>query len=215
MIVKRPRLVLVLLAGLAVVVWVVTTGDEHKDLLFDEHPGARGVAADRAFVELVVPEERVRMALAKAAHADVHHLALGHFAARISRQTRAERRELLAIAPEIDADIPRGFGPSVAQGDADSGALGLVGFEAGLSVRPFGLPPGAANDPAFINRIIRLDQGAVRIGRAVYSQGAVKPLKKVALAILKRRFAEILQLNRWYQRWYGRPSKAGGLPAPP
>jgi uncharacterized protein (DUF305 family) len=121
---NRLRLLLVLLAALTAIVVVVATGDDQKELLFDEHPGARGVAADRAFVELIVPEERVRMALAKRALVRADHDALRRFAARISRQTGSEIGDLLGLVPSIDADVPRGFGPPVAQASADSGAQG-------------------------------------------------------------------------------------------
>lgn len=192
---------------------VVASSDGDLSLLWNRHTGAQGVAADRAFLELTVPEERVRIALAKAGRAHAEHAMLRRFAARTVRCSRREMRKLLAFAGPIDADVPDGFTPPFEQGRADSGALGLVPFDAGLSVTSAGLLRGSNFEQEFINRMIRLDQGAVRTTRAVYSQGAVNRLKQLAVRILDQRFEDIFLLNGWYVRWFGRPSRAGGVPA--
>lgn len=207
------RLTAALMLAVGAIAFVTTNGDDQSSLLFEEHPDARGVAADRAFVELMVPELRVRIALAKAARGRAYSAPLRAFAARSVRRSRRESRLLLKLAPIVDADIPRGFSPPPAQGRADSGVLGLVAFDAGLAVRPSRLPSGGPLDEAFLNRIIRLDQGAIRMARAIYKEGHLGSIRRVANAILFDRFDEVLQLNRWYLRWYDRPSKAGGIPS--
>lgn len=211
---RALRLAAVLLLAAAAILLVTKTGSDQSSLLFEKHPHAQGVAMDRAFVELMVPEERVRIALAKAACARAGHRALRRFAAGSFARSRAEAQALLAFAGPIDADVPSGLTPSAEQGGGDSGGLGLVPFDAGLSVTATGLRASDRGfEQDFLNRMIRLDQAAVRMTRAVYSGGDVKGLKQLAIRILDRRFAEIFQLNRWYLRWFGQPSRAGGVPA--
>ena len=203
-----------LLLAVGAFLFVIKTGDDKSELLFDEHPHAQGVAIDRAFVELMVPEERVRIALAKVARGRAEHWVLRRFAARSILRSRAEAKALLSFSGPIDADVPPGLTPPEAQGSGDSGGLALVPFDAGLSVSAVALPTEPRGfEQAFLNRMIRLDQGAVRMTRTVYSGGDVKGLKKLAEQILNHRFAEIFRLNRWYLRWFGRPSRAGGVPA--
>lgn len=199
--------------AVALTSFIATTGKNRSSLLFEEHPNAVGAAVDRAFVELMVPEERVRLGLAVQAASGAEHPRLRRIARLTKTSSGHELRRLLWFEAAIDADVPPGATLSYAQGRADSGALGLVPHDAGLSVSPLVHAPGAELDRQVINRLIRLGQGAVRITRAVYSEGDVTGLRHVASRILQRRFDEIFALNRLYLRWFGRPSRAGGVPA--
>lgn len=68
-------------------------------------------------------------------------------------------------------------------------------------------------DQPILNRMVRLAQGTIRMARAELSEGSVPRLKRFSNRVLRDRFDQIFRLNAWYVRWYGRASRAGGIPA--
>ena len=181
--------------------------------LLKSRSGAKGVAIDRAFVELMVPTERRFIALARIARSKASHGELRRVARRWIPKRRAEIRALLRVAPGIEAQVPDGAVPPLAQGSGDSGALGLVPFDAGLGVGSVDLTHRRTVDPAVLNRLIRLAQGTIRMARVEFTGGDIAELKHLSRPLLWGRFEQIFRLNAWYTRWYGRAAPAGGIPA--
>lgn len=201
------------LTGVGLLVIVLVSSGNDRSLLWNRHEGAQGVAVDRAFVELLLPLNRRFISLASQMQRSSGHPALRRVASRLIAVRQREDHELARLSQPIEAQVAPGPYPPVAQASADSGALALVPHDAGLGV-PAHLPD-RHRDKAALNRLIRLDQGAVRMGRVEFPSGAVKKEQQLSNGILRQRFDEINRLNQLYRQIWGRYSAAGGVPAPP
>lgn len=166
----------------------------------DDSPGpVDGNGVDRAFVSEMIPHHRSALKLAGLARRRTGRTEIQRLAGATIATQRAELVNLRRIARQLAAagirPRPLGLPAHEMGGDPDTRRL--------RRRRPF--------DRAYIDATIRHDQAAIRMARAVITDGRNPDIRDVAAAIIDAKASEIRRLNAWRDRWYGAPSPAGGV----
>ena len=206
------RWIIVSAVGIGLIVSSVSAGGNEQALEDATAIRGAGVAADRSFVELLIPLNRQMAALSRVARVEASRPQLRRFAARQLSEFPRLNRRLTRFADLIGARVAASGLPPLLQIEGDSGSLGQSVAETGFQLRLLHRE-GEVIDRRFVNLAISINQSSVRIARAAYLEGSVKHLQQLALRTVHQRIGDINRLNRWYVRWYGKRSPVGGVPA--
>lgn len=176
-----------LLASLALVVAGCGGDDE-------ETASGGGNAADRAFLEGMIPHHQGGVELGKAAAEMSEHEELKELGQDVDE---AQSREV----EQMRAAYQRLFGEAAPEEEMKMGDS-MAKLEA---ADPF--------DEAFIDELIPHHQEAIKMAREEIAGGSDDELKELAGSIVETQSKEIEDMNDWREDWYGAPSPAGGVPA--
>jgi uncharacterized protein (DUF305 family) len=169
--------------------------------------GDNGRAADRAFLEAMVPHHQSAIAMARVAKRRAHHPQITELAVAIITAQGKEIRQINRIHRRLFDE------PILPNEDAHE-ALGLSAEDAGMahSDSKAELKHARVFDKTFIDAMVSHHQGAIRMARAVGEQTADEEIASLAKAIVLTQSNEIEAMNTWRDEWYGAPSPAGGVP---
>lgn len=176
-----------LLTSLALVVAGCGGGDE-------EAASGAGNAADRAFLEGMIPHHESGVELGKLAARLSEHDELKELGENVD-EVQAEEAEQMKAAHE------RLFGEPFPEGEHAMGEEALAELE---NADPF--------DSAFIDELIPHHQDAIKMAREEIAGGSDEELQELAGNIVETQSKEIKDMNEWREDWYGAPSPAGGVP---
>jgi uncharacterized protein (DUF305 family) len=170
--------------------------------------GEGGVAADRAFLEAMIPHHESAISMARVAQRRAEHPQITELADAIVTTQAKEIRQIERIHQRI-------FGERILPNEDAHATLDLSAEEAGMGhmetaqelkgARPF--------DKAFIDAMISHHQGAIRMAEAVRQDTDNGEIRTLANAIVTTQSNEIEAMNRWRRAWYGEASPSGGVPA--
>ena len=170
----------------------------------DDEASPTADETDGAFIAQMVPHhesaiEMATMAQDEAEHADIRKLADDIVA--------AQEREI----DDLETIHERIFG--VPLSGAEHGDLGMNEHMMGMDADMQQLEMAGMFDQMFIDMMIPHHQGAIRMARVELAEGQDAELKEIAQTIIEAQSAEIDQMNRWREQWYGEPSPTGGVPS--
>ena len=94
----------------------------------------------------------------------------------------------------------------------EHGTLGLSMSEMGMHMDMADLENAKQFDQEFIDAMIAHHQGAIRMAQIEKDQGSDEELAEICDAIIAAQTAEIEEMNRWREQWYGAQSPSGGVP---
>ncbi|MCP9487725.1 MAG: DUF305 domain-containing protein [Gaiellaceae bacterium MAG52_C11] len=160
----------------------------------EETASGGGNAADRAFLEGMIPHHDGGVDLGKLAAEMSEHEELKELGQDVDE---AQSREV----EEMKEAHERLFGEPFPEGE-HGGDDSLAELEA---ADPF--------DKAFIDELIPHHQEAITMAREEIAGGSDDELKELAENIVETQSKEIEDMNDWREDWYGAPSPAGGVPA--
>lgn len=158
-----------------------------------------------------------QIAVDRAEHEEIRRLAASIVLTRTAEAAalRAMLRRLYGLRVDPGADPPDEL---ATRGEA-LGRLGLPGYGLGFPPETSGITAFAAPldlarpfDRAFIDLMVPLQQGAVRIARAGLKRVRDEPMRHLARRVSRAGACSIVRLNRFRAEWYGQPSPAGGVP---
>lgn len=171
---------------------------------------------DRAFVAQMIPHHEMAVEMARTGQQMAQHEEIRSTADAIVSTQEQEIAQLRSIASKLGVEpAAMPTGSHAAHDDsmtADAETLGLSMEQMGMSMDMDALKDARPFDRAFIDDMIPHHQGAVRMARAELERGQHPELKRIAQAIVSAQAKEILQMNAWRSKWYGKPSPAGGVP---
>lgn len=171
-------------------------GDSGGDETDAEH-------TDGAFIIEMIPHHEGAIEMAEIAQEQGEHPEIQDLAENIIASQGAEIGEL-ETAHERLFDAP--------VGDVDHGDLGLSEEDSGMAHDASMLEGADPFDQGFIDMMIPHHQGAIRMARIELEAGQDEQLKTLAQEIIDAQSAEIEEMNRWREQWYGAESPAGGIP---
>lgn len=173
----------------------------------DGDESSAGSAANRAFLEAMIPHHESAIAMARVAERRARHPQITELADAINTAQAREIRQIKRIHRRLFDE------PILPNEDAHE-ALGLSAEEAGMAHTDSTAELSGAGpfDKAFIDAMVSHHQGAVRMALAVRDDTADDEIGALASAIVRTQSKEIEAMNRWRAAWYGAPSPAGGVP---
>ena len=193
--------------------------------------GAAANAADRAFVQQMIPHHMMAVQMAQTAQQQGTHPQIKALAASIITDQQAEIAQMTPVAKQLGVKpdampaaggvaMPSGSGMAMGSGTpmsasmtADAKTLGMSAGDMGMSMDMSTLSGARPFDRDFVDMMIPHHQGAVRMARAELAKGQNSKLRALASRIIAAQDGEISEMNRWRQGWYGATSPAGGVPA--
>ncbi len=171
-------------------------------------------AADRAFVQQMIPHHMMAVQMAQTANQRGDHPQIKTLAASIIRDQQTEIAQMTPIAQKLGVTpdaMPMG-GQMSGGMMSDAQALGISMSQMGMSMNMTSLGSARPFDRAFIDMMIPHHQGAVRMAHAELAKGNDPQLRALAQRIISAQDREIGEMNTWRQGWYGAASPAGGVP---
>lgn len=159
----------------------------------DGESSSAGNAADKAFLEGMVPHHEGGAELGMLAVRLAEHEELKELGGNVEEVQTAEVEQMKAAYERL---FDESF-PTAEHGD-DSMMADLE------SADPF--------DKAFIDELIPHHQEAIEMAREEVVGGGDEELKNLAESIVESQSQEIEDMNDWREDWYGAPSPAGGVP---
>lgn len=169
---------------------------------------ARTNAVDRAFVREIVPDHELGVELATIARSRAEHSQISGLAGAIIARQDAQ----IAIMQRIAQGLGVHLGTPDAYTRADAATLGVPVGEIGLGGGTATLARAKPFDRAFIDMMIRHEQGAIRMARTEFAKGVSPHLQLLAADIELAADDEIRLMDAWRRRWYGSASPSGGVP---
>jgi uncharacterized protein (DUF305 family) len=168
---------------------------------------AKGTAADRGFLQAMVPHHRSAVEMAEVAQKQAEHPELKRLGATIVGDQNREIAQMERIHQRL-------FRTKLKPDPEGHMKLGLSAEESGMDHMEGATKLRGANpfDSAFIDEMVPHHQGAIRMARAVLEKTKDPEVRRLADAIVAAQSREIEQMNRWRASWYGAPSPAGGVP---
>ncbi len=201
----RTRLLalLALVAALATATVVAACGED------EETAKPTGTPTDQAFLQGMVPHHMMAIDMAEMAQQKATKPEIKQLASSIVKSQGGEIEEMNTIYGKLFA------GEELKPDEMAHEKLGLTPEEAGMamtdkemqelmSAKPF--------DRMFIDMMIPHHQGAIRMAREVLASGKEPEIRSLAENIVTAQSEEIEEMNAWRERWYGKPSPAGGVP---
>ena len=171
-------------------------------------------AADRAFVQQMIPHHMMAVQMAQTAGQQSGHPQTKTLAASIISDQQAEIAQMTPIAQKLGVKpdaMP--VGGQMSNGMmTDANTLGLSMNQMGMSMNMTSLGSAKPFDRAFIDMMIPHHQGAVRMAQAELAKGKNPKLRALAHRIITAQAREIGEMNQWRAKWYGVASPAGGVP---
>lgn len=179
--------------------------------------GSSANAADRAFVQQMVPHHMMAVQMARTARKQGEHPRIKTLAASIISDQNREIAEMTGIAKQLGVksdSMPKG-GHTAMGGNmmGDARTLGIPVDKMGMSMKMDSLDGAKPFDPAFVDMMIPHHQGAVRMARAELAKGKNVKLRSLARRIIAAQDREIREMDQWRKKWYGAVSPAGGVPS--
>jgi len=171
-------------------------------------------AADRAFVQQMIPHHMMAVQMAQTAGRQGAHPQIKTLAASIISDQQAEIAQMTPTAQKLGVkpdSMPTGGQMSDGM-MTDAQTLGLSMSQTGMSMNMSSLGSARPFDRAFIDMMIPHHQGAVRMARAELAKGKNSKLRALAQRIITAQAREIGEMNQWRAKWYGATSPAGGVP---
>ncbi len=171
-------------------------------------------AADRAFVQQMIPHHMMAVQMAQTAGRQSDHAQIRTLAATIISDQQAEIAQMTPLAQDLGVKpdaMPMG-GQMSGGMMSDAQTLGISMSQMGMSMNMTALGTSRPFDRAFIDMMIPHHQGAVRMAHAELAKGKNPQLRALAQRIVKAQDREIHEMNQWRARWYGATSPAGGVP---
>ena len=172
-------------------------------------------AADRAFVQQMIPHHMMAVQMAQTAEQQGTHTQIKMLAASIISDQQAEIAQMTPIAHKLGVKpgaMPMGGQMSNAM-MSDAQTLGISMNQMGMSMNMTSLGSARPFDRAFIDMMIPHHQGAIRMARAELAHGKSPQLRTIAQGIIAAQTKEIGEMNSWRVKWYAAPSPAGGVPS--
>lgn len=163
-----------------------------------------GREVDGAFVSQMVPHHEGAIEMAEVAKNKAEHPEVIQLANDIVRTQSTEIETLNEIHERL-------FGGTT--DSQDHGDLGMDESMMGMDMDMSALEAAKPFDREFIDQMIAHHQGAIRMARVELRDGEDQEAKGLATAIVDAQVAEIEQMNRWREEWYGAPSPSGGVPS--
>lgn len=183
----------VLLVGVLVSLVLVAAGCGGDD----GASGGEGNAADRAFLDGMIPHHEGGVELGKLAVRLAEHDELKQLGENVDKAQAAEVEQMKAAYERL-------FGDSFSEGEAGGMGMDMSAMADLEKANPF--------DKAFIDELIPHHQDAIEMAREEIASGADDELKDLATNIVETQSKEIEDMNEWREEWYGAPSPAGGVP---
>jgi uncharacterized protein (DUF305 family) len=195
---SKNKMIAVFGAGILIVLGLVYV------VSMDHDESASGQDVDGAFVSQMVPHHESAIEMAEVAKENAEHPEIVQLANDIVRTQGAEIEALNQIHDRVFG------GPMDSQ---DHGGLGMDESMMGMDMDMKSLETAKPFDREFIDQMIAHHQGAIRMARVELRDGEDQEAKDLATAIVDAQVAEIEQMNRWREEWYGAPSPSGGVPS--
>jgi uncharacterized protein (DUF305 family) len=172
-------------------------------------PGMMGGDADRHFIERMIPHHEDAIAMADLAATRAGHQDIKDLAATIKATQAAE-------IDQMRAWYLAWYGTDVPAVPAMGGMVGR-GMMGGQDVTTLSKLSGDAFDRAFIEQMVPHHQMGVHMATMTLPQSTHPELQGLLQSIVATQSAEIAQMQRWYQAWYGAaaPSTQCGTGAMP
>jgi uncharacterized protein (DUF305 family) len=159
---------------------------------------------DGAFIAAMIPHHESAIEMAEIAQKQAEHPEIKQLADDIVATQDAEIKQMQTMHQRL-------FGQPVE--GAEHGDLGLDDEMMGMSMDMEDLKGAKPFDQAFIDAMVAHHQGAIRMAQVELAQGDDQEATDLAQAIIDAQSAEITEMNRWREQWYGAPSPAGGVPS--
>jgi uncharacterized protein (DUF305 family) len=189
------------------IVALISSSRDHGDS--EEEPHAASAAqVDDDFSAQMVAHHELAIEMAEIAERRAEHPELQQLAGEIVAAQRGEISRMEAIHQRLFGGPTEGH---------EHGDLGLSHAEMGMDMDAAELEGTEPFDRAFIDAMIPHHEGAIAMARIQREQGEDRELSEIAAAIIAAQTAEIAQMNRWREQWYGapfraEPAEAGGAP---
>jgi uncharacterized protein (DUF305 family) len=191
----RPRALVAALGALLTIVAVGACGGEERD---------ETEATDGAFLVSMVEHHRGALRMAELGRERAQHAPLRRLSGEITAAQQEEIDRMETIHERL-FDEPLG--------EIEHGSLGMAGHEMGMDMDMPHLESARRFDRAFIDMMIPHHQGAIRMARVQLAQGSEDDeLRELSEAIVAAQSEEIERMDRWRERWYGRPFPGEALP---
>lgn len=186
-----------LVAAAAVVVAVVLIAGDGDDGSSDAQ------RTDDDFIAQMVAHHEAAIEMAELAQERAEHVEVRQLADEVIAAQTSEIDQMRSVHERMFDEGIEGH---------EHGSLGMSAAEMGMHMDMAGLESAERFDEEFIDAMIAHHQGAIRMARIEKDQGEDEELAELCDAIIAAQTAEIEEMNRWRQQWYGAPSPSGGVP---
>ena len=167
--------------------------------------GAKGNAAERAFLTAMVSHHESALEMAEIADERAEHRFVKELAGEIAAAQAREISEMKRIHERLfDGELRPDHG-------AHDG-LGLTAAEAGMTHSPHTNRALRSADPfdrAFVDEMVPHHEGAVRMANAVLRRTQDAPLRRLAERIISTQRTEIREMNDFRAKEFGGPAPGG------
>jgi len=202
----RTRLLalLALVGAFAAATVVSACGDDPK---ISSKPS--GTPKEQAFLQGMVPHHMMAIEMAQMAQQMATKPEIKQLASSIITSQGGEIEKMNAIYGRLFA------GAALKPDKMAHDKMGLTMEEAGMGMtdKEMQAMMGAKPfDREFIDMMIPHHQGAIRMARVVLASTKDPEVRSLAQAIVTAQSKEIMDMNGWRARWYGKPSPAGDVP---
>lgn len=145
--------------------------------------------ADAAFAKGMIPHHRQAVDMADLAPSRAESAEVKKLAEQIKKAQDPEIRTLSGWLTSWGEEVP-------AEGASDHSAHGTGGMMTAEQMDQLENSSGKAFDTAFMEMMIKHHEGAVAMAKTEQADGAYKPAKKMAGAIITSQTAEITRMNK-------------------
>jgi len=184
-------------------------------------PGMPMIDFDVMFIDMMIPHHEgaiamAQVALTRAEHEEVRQLAQAiiDVQSREIEQLRAWRDQWYPNAPQMPMEQMMGMMMGMMQGMPGMGSGQQMmemlqhSMDATAQMRALCAVQGPF-DLAFINGMMLHHQGAIAMAQAALQQAQHPELRAFAQGVIDAQQAEIEQMTRWRESWYGATPAAG------
>ena len=172
--------------------------------------GLSGKEADVAYAAAMIPHHDAAIQMARIAGERAEHPEISQLSTMIMASQEAEITSLEATYNRLTGQKSRSR--DHAREGMSHDMMGMSAEEMGMNMDPAVLREADPFDKAFIDMMIPHHQGAIRMARMQVADGDDESLKELSEQIITAQSAEIEEMNRWREAWYGSASPSGGVP---